>query len=127
MEGGVRPFFFPLTVLLAYLRECTPSRAVDIARIAGDSSQRVLGRQEHRELCDHWTGRLAQEGVDGYSPAEAWDDYRLSYALILVIAAVVATLDEPGKREAETLYLFTERILGSALELDTAAFVAAFR
>jgi len=57
----------------------------DLARVIGGSSRRPLSLPEQRKLVRIWHQTLRRGGVQKYTLADAWQDYRVGVALTLSI------------------------------------------
>ena len=92
--------------------------AFDLARLIGGSTRRPLGLPEQRKLVQLWHQTLKQGGVQKYTWAEAWQDYRLGVALTLSIpitnGPTLAHLSPRGKKIA---HLMIRRFFRNGREL----------
>ena len=58
-----------------------------------------LRRAHERELIGLWHHTLVENGVTGFSPEDAWENYRRGVLYVWIIAVVIAgTLDRTNER-----------------------------
>jgi aminoglycoside/choline kinase family phosphotransferase len=93
--------------------------AYDVAYLLGQSMEREQRARSERELLVAWHDTLRAHGVDDYRFDEAWDDYRRSALVNLVIPVTAgADMDLGNERGLELVTTLTDRAFGAAVELD---------
>ena len=79
---------------------CLRGRAAqDIGYFMSGSIPIELRRTHERELIGLWHRTLVESGVTGFSPEDAWENYRRGVLYVWIIAVVIAgTLDRTNER-----------------------------
>jgi len=79
---------------------CLRGRAAqDIGYFMSGSIPIEVRRAHERELIGLWHHHLVENGVRGFSPEDAWENYRRGVLYVWIIAVVVAgTLDRTNER-----------------------------
>ena len=98
----------------------TGGAVYDISYLLGQSMDRATRRESEHELLHLWHDTLAANGVSGYSYDEAWDGYRRSALVNLVIPVSLADMDHGNERGLQLVQMLTDRAFGAAVELDAA-------
>jgi hypothetical protein len=94
--------------------------AYDVAYLLGQSMDRKLRADHERDLLRGWHEALCAQGVEDYAFDEAWNDYRRSALVNLVIpVSVGADMDLGNERGLQLARTLTERAFGAAVELDS--------
>ncbi len=90
----------------------------DVSYLLGQSMDRVTRRDNERDLLHLWHDTLVANGVGGYSYDEAWDGYRRSALVNLVIPISLADMDYGNERGLQLVQMLSDRAFGAAVELD---------
>jgi hypothetical protein len=98
----------------------TGGAVYDISYLLGQSMDRETRRETEHELLHLWHDTLTANGVSGYSYDEAWDGYRRSALVNLVIPVSLADMDHGNERGLQLVQMLTDRAFGAAVELDAA-------
>ena len=96
---------------------CLRSKGVrDVAYLLSQSMPTELRRECERDLVELWRQTLVDNGVDGYSADQAWEDYRRAVLALWTLVVVIAgTLDSSNERGHAWM---TEMIRRSAATID---------
>jgi aminoglycoside/choline kinase family phosphotransferase len=97
------------------------SAVYDISYLLGQSMDREVRRRHEQDLLRLWYDALLANGVSDYSYDEAWDGYRRSALVNLVIPVSLADMDHGNERGLQLVKMLSDRAFGAAVELDAAA------
>ncbi len=96
----------------------------DIGYFMSGSVRTEVRRDHERDLIARWHDELVDGGVSGYSPDDAWEDYRRGVAYVWTLAVVISgTLDPTNERGREWMSKMLERSVAAFDDLDLYALV----
>ena len=99
----------------------------DVAYFLSGSVPVEIRREHEQMLVERWHAGLVENGVTGYSEADAWQDYRKAVLYVWVIAVVIAgTLDPSNERGRQWISAMIERSVAAIEDLGLVALLDEF-
>jgi hypothetical protein len=95
----------------------------DISYLLGQSMDRESRNRHEKDLLRLWHDTLVANGVSDYTYDDAWDGYRRSALVNLVIPVSLADMDHGNERGLQLVQMLSDRAFGAAVELDAAALI----
>ncbi len=122
---GTRPDQPPL-MLIDWQGVIVSKGTQDLAYLLSQNLRTEERRDHERELVEHYHGRLAEHGVEGYPLDDCWEDYRLSALWLYQYGIVIGgSLDPANERGRAFMAALISRSAATIVDLDLLELLAA--